>query len=176
MKAKGFGDAVIKYFTKETGSMRGYDLILSKWKKKVRPRIGRFCAIINNIEDNHESGSCDLNVYQKMCALYKLMYRHDFTVEACWNILKDHQGWLEVEIPSFYQNTKGQKNSKTSETISGSASGGFNLNNEADEFEEETQEHRPMGHDRSKAKKKSSTSSRKGSSSLVDLVPQNSEQ
>ncbi|GKB78276.1 hypothetical protein Tco_0945171, partial [Tanacetum coccineum] len=67
------------------------------------------------------------------------------------------------------KNTK-QKNSKTSETISGSASGDFNLNNEADEFEEETQEHRPMGHDRSKAKKKSSTSSRKGSSSLVDLV------
>ncbi|GJT15603.1 hypothetical protein Tco_0874309 [Tanacetum coccineum] len=52
----------------------------------------------------------------------------------------------------------------------GSACGDFNLNNEADEFEEETQEHRPMGRDRSKAKKKSSTSSREGSSSFVDLV------
>ncbi|GJX48047.1 hypothetical protein Tco_0273237 [Tanacetum coccineum] len=109
MKAKGFGDAVIKYFTKETGSVRGYDSILSKWKNRVRPRIGRFCAIINNIEDNHESGA---------------------------------------------------KKSKTSETTSGSESGGFNLNNEADEFEEETQEHRPMGRDRSKANKQSSTSSR----------------
>ncbi|GKB32517.1 hypothetical protein Tco_0871918 [Tanacetum coccineum] len=52
----------------------------------------------------------------------------------------------------------------------GSTSGCFNLNNEADEYEEETQEHRPMGHDRSKAKKKSFASSRAGSSSFVNLV------
>ncbi|GKC42904.1 retrovirus-related pol polyprotein from transposon TNT 1-94 [Tanacetum coccineum] len=98
------------------------------------------------------------------------MYRHDFTLKACWNILKDHQGWLEVEMPCFYQNTKGRKKSKTSETTSGSASGGFSLSNEADEFEEETQEQRLMGRDRSKAKKKSSASSREGSSSFVDLI------
>ncbi|GJW20447.1 hypothetical protein Tco_0031069 [Tanacetum coccineum] len=74
MKAKGFWDVVIKFFLKETGSVRGYDSILSKWKNRVRPNIGRFCAIINNIEQNHESGSCDLTVYQKACAEYKLMY------------------------------------------------------------------------------------------------------
>ncbi|GKB27287.1 hypothetical protein Tco_0866688 [Tanacetum coccineum] len=34
MKAKGFWDAVIKYFKKETGSTRGYDSILSKCKNK----------------------------------------------------------------------------------------------------------------------------------------------
>ncbi|GKG02709.1 hypothetical protein Tco_0310345, partial [Tanacetum coccineum] len=62
------------------------------------------------------------------------------------------------------------KKSKTSETTSGSTYGGFNLNNEADEFEEEAQEHRSMGRDHSKAKKKSSASSRGGSSSFVDLV------
>nr|GEW06393.1 hypothetical protein [Tanacetum cinerariifolium] len=40
-----------------------------------------------------------------------------------------------------------------------------------DEFEEETQEHRPIGRDCSKAKKKkSSASSREGSSLFVDLV------
>ncbi|GJU24876.1 hypothetical protein Tco_1163497 [Tanacetum coccineum] len=137
MKAKGFWEAVIKYFEKETGSTRGYDSILSKWKNRVRPRYGWFCAIINNIQENHES---------------------------------DHQGWLEIEMPAFYKNTKRQKKSKTSETTSGSASGGFNLNNESDEYEEENQEQRPMGHDRSKAKKKSSTSSREGSSSFVDLL------
>ncbi|GJV78851.1 hypothetical protein Tco_1514721 [Tanacetum coccineum] len=65
---------------------------------------------------------------------------------------------------------KGAKKSKTFETTSGSASGGFNLNNEADEFEEETQKQRPMGRDRSKAKNKSSASAREGSSSFVDLV------
>nr|GEW64754.1 hypothetical protein [Tanacetum cinerariifolium] len=64
----------------------------------------------------------------------------------------------------------GAKKSKTSKTTSGSASGGFNLNNEADEFEEETQKQRPMGGDRSKAKKKSSASAPEGSSTFVDLV------
>nr|GEW14065.1 hypothetical protein [Tanacetum cinerariifolium] len=80
MKDKGFWEAVIKCFEMETGSTRGYDSILSKWKNMVRPRIGRFCAIINIIEENHESGSCDLDVYQKACAQYKLMYKHDFTL------------------------------------------------------------------------------------------------
>ncbi|GJV38489.1 hypothetical protein Tco_1410966 [Tanacetum coccineum] len=134
MKAKGFWEAVIKYFKKETGSTRGYDSILSKWKNRVIPRIGCFCVIINIIEENHKSGSIDLNVYQKACAEYKLIYRHDFTLENCYNILKDHQGWLDVEMFAFYKNTKGRKKSKTSETTSGSASGGFNLNNEADEY------------------------------------------
>ncbi|GJR18091.1 hypothetical protein Tco_0966618 [Tanacetum coccineum] len=85
------------------------------------------------------------------------------------NILKDHQGWLEIEMPNFYKNTKGQKKSKTSETTSGSGSSGFNLNDEADEYED-AREHLPLGHDAANAKKKSSASSRKGSSSFVDFV------
>ncbi|GJS15753.1 hypothetical protein Tco_0410225 [Tanacetum coccineum] len=48
----------------------------------------------------------------------------------------------------------GRKKSKTSETTSGSASGGINLNDEADEDVEETQEVRLMGRDQSKAEKK----------------------
>ncbi|GJY49215.1 hypothetical protein Tco_0439171 [Tanacetum coccineum] len=86
------------------------------------------------------------------------------------------KGFWEVVINYFEKETdstrgiqRSEKKSKTSETTSGSASGDFNLNNDADEFEEETQELRPMGRDRSKAKKKSSTSSREGSSSFVDL-------
>ncbi|GJR24707.1 hypothetical protein Tco_0973234 [Tanacetum coccineum] len=109
MKTKEFWDAVINYFTNETGSTRG--------------------------------GECDLTVYQKACQEYKLIYGRDFTLEPCQNILKDYQAWLEVEIPSFNKNTKGQKKSKTSKTTSGSAPGGFNLNNEVDESEEETREH-----------------------------------
>ncbi|GJU18684.1 hypothetical protein Tco_1146650 [Tanacetum coccineum] len=105
--------------------------------------------------------------YVELCAMCQKMPRKE---TACWNLLKDHQGWLEVKMPSFYDNKKGRKKSKTSETTSGSASGGFNLNNKADESEEETQEHRPMGRDRSNAKKKSLASSHEGSSSFVDLV------
>ncbi|GJW98543.1 hypothetical protein Tco_0180351, partial [Tanacetum coccineum] len=43
----------------------------------------------------------------------------------------------DVEMPALY-NTQGRKKSKTSETTSGSASGGLNLNEEADEAVEET--------------------------------------
>nr|GEU37869.1 hypothetical protein [Tanacetum cinerariifolium] len=115
MKTKVFWDAVITYFKNKIGSSRGYDSIVSKWKNRVRPRIGAFCTIIHNVEENHES---------------------------------------DIEMPSFY-NTQGRKKSKTSETTSGSASGGLNLNDEADEAVEKTQELRPMGHGQSKAKKKS---------------------
>ncbi|GJW36460.1 hypothetical protein Tco_0059380 [Tanacetum coccineum] len=142
MKTKGFWDAVIKYFENETGSSRGYDSIVRKWKNKVRPRIGAFCAIINNVEENHESGTNDLDVYHKACAEYKMMYKQDFTLEHCYNILKDHPGLT---------------------------SGDFNLNKEVDEAVDETQEFRPMGRERAKAKKKAAGSSRGGSSSFVDL-------
>ncbi|GJZ03276.1 hypothetical protein Tco_0536551 [Tanacetum coccineum] len=129
------------YFVKETGSSRGYDSIVSKWKNRVRPRIGAFCAIIKNIKANHESCTNDLDVYHKACAEYKMMYTGDFTLEHCYNILKDHP-----------------------------ASGGLNLNEETDKTVEETQEFRPMGRDRAKAKKKAVGSSRGGSSLFVDLV------
>ncbi|GKD54804.1 hypothetical protein Tco_1288191 [Tanacetum coccineum] len=141
MKAKGFWEAVIRYFREETGSTRGYDLIVSKWKNRVRLRIDAFCSIIKNIEANHESGTNDLDVYHKACAEYKMIYKGDFNLEHCYNILKDHP-----------------------------VSGGINLNDEADEAVEETQEFRPVGHGRAKAKKKAAGSSREGASSFVDLV------
>nr|GEV73839.1 hypothetical protein [Tanacetum cinerariifolium] len=47
-----------------------YDSILSKWKNKVHPRIGAFCAIFDNVQRRNESGSCDLTVYQKACVEY----------------------------------------------------------------------------------------------------------
>ncbi|GJZ69336.1 RNA-directed DNA polymerase, eukaryota [Tanacetum coccineum] len=99
-----------------------------------------------------------------------MIYRHDFTLEHCYNILKDHKGWLEIEMPAFYNITRGRKKSKTSETTSGSAYGGFNLNNEADESEEDIQEKRAMGRDQANAKKKSCASSCEGSSLFVDLL------
>ncbi|GJR92996.1 hypothetical protein Tco_0265170 [Tanacetum coccineum] len=73
--------ALCQAWCDETGSSRGYDSILSKWKNRVHPRIGAFCAIINNVEDNHESGSNDLDVFQKACAEYKMIYKQYFTLE-----------------------------------------------------------------------------------------------
>ncbi|GKC92121.1 hypothetical protein Tco_1157563 [Tanacetum coccineum] len=74
--------------------------------------------------------------------------------------------WESLER-KYKREDAGTKKFVTSETTSGSTPSGFNLNDEADESEEETQEHRPMSRDR--AKKKSSASSREGSS-FVDLV------
>ncbi|GJS18991.1 hypothetical protein Tco_0413463 [Tanacetum coccineum] len=78
-----------------------------------------------------------------------------------WTVEKEIalcQAWCDVSENNAVGNRA--KKSKTSETTSGSASSGFNLNNEADEPVEETQEVRPIGRDRSKAKKKSSASFR----------------
>ncbi|GJX70817.1 hypothetical protein Tco_0307988 [Tanacetum coccineum] len=92
------------------------------------------------------------------------------------------QGWCDVSENSISGNSmktkgfwevvisQGRKKSKTSETTSGSASGGLNLNEEVDDNVEETQEFRPMGHDQAKAKKKAVGSSRVGASSFDDLV------
>ncbi|GJS08545.1 transposon ty3-I gag-pol polyprotein [Tanacetum coccineum] len=125
--------------------------------------LGSSLNIIN------EELSNDLDGQHLIDEKYKMMYKQDFILEHCYNILKDHPGWLEVEMTAFFI-TQLRKKSKTSETTSGSASGGFNLNDVADEAMKETQELRPMGRDRSKAKKKSAGSSRGGSSSFVDLV------
>ncbi|GKB05263.1 hypothetical protein Tco_0833458 [Tanacetum coccineum] len=125
MKNWGFWLKVIEYFEIETGSNRGYDAILSKWKKRVRPRIGAVCAIFDNVQRRNESEST----------------------------------WKQVEMPLFYsEKNPGSKKAKTSETTSGSAQGGLNLNKEADGYGKELRELRPIGRDR--AKKKAFSSSR----------------
>ncbi|GKE94425.1 hypothetical protein Tco_1579280, partial [Tanacetum coccineum] len=165
---------VTEYFEKETGSNRGYDSILSKWKNRVRPRISAFCAIFNNVQWRNDSGSCDLIVYQKACVEYATEYDHDFSLELCWQILKDHSAWKQVEMPSFYskQNASSKK-AKTSKTTSCSGQGGLNLNEEANGYGEEVWEVRSIGRDR--AKKKTSSSSHSEASSaagggIVDIV------
>ncbi|GJS72328.1 hypothetical protein Tco_0705169, partial [Tanacetum coccineum] len=91
MKSRGFWLKVVEYFEKETGSDScGYDAIVSKWQNRVCPRIGAFCVVFNNVQRRNESGSCDLTVYQKVCAEYAFKYNHDFTLEPCWAILRDH--------------------------------------------------------------------------------------
>ncbi|GJW45195.1 glutathione S-transferase T3-like protein [Tanacetum coccineum] len=175
MKSKGFWLKVIEYFEKETGSHRGCDSVLSKWKNRFLPRIGAFCVIFDNVQRRNESGSCDLTVYQKACVEYAAEYDHDFSLEPCWQILKEHPAWKQVEMPAFYaKQNSGSKKVKTSETTSDSAQGGLNLNEDAAGSDEEVREVRPMGQDQA-MKKKSSTSSRFEASSaagggIVDMV------
>ncbi|GKF02630.1 glutathione S-transferase T3-like protein, partial [Tanacetum coccineum] len=135
-----------------------YNAITSKWKNRVRLIIGSFCAIIDNVERRNESGSSNLTVYQKALVEYETQYDHPFTLESCWKILKDHAAWKEVEMLNFYSKEKGSKKSKTFETTSWLAQGGFNLNDEACGSEEEIQEERPIGRDGAKKKASSSSS------------------
>ncbi|GJS80253.1 reverse transcriptase domain, reverse transcriptase zinc-binding domain protein [Tanacetum coccineum] len=175
MKSKGFWLKVIEYFKKETGSNQGYDSILNKWKNRVRPRIGAFCAIFDNVRRRNKSGSCDLTVYQKACVEYATEYDHEFSLEPCWQILKNHHAWKQVETLVFYsKQNPGSKKAKTSETTSSSAQGGLNLNEDAAGSEEEVREVRPMGRDRARAKKSSissrSEASSAGGGGIVDMV------
>nr|GEX46234.1 hypothetical protein [Tanacetum cinerariifolium] len=132
------------------------------------------CTIAEEIAWN-ESGSCDLTIYQKACVKYETEYDHDFSLELCWKILKNHPSWKQVEMPTFYsKQNPGSKNAKTFETTLDSAQGGLNLNEDATGFEEVIWEVRPMGWDRARAKK-SSTSSRYEASfvvggGIVDMV------
>ncbi|GKA69084.1 putative reverse transcriptase domain-containing protein, partial [Tanacetum coccineum] len=74
-------------------------------------------------------------------------YDHDFSLDLCWKILKEHSAWKQVEMPVFYAKQNLTK---------------------------EVREERPIGRDQAR-KKKSSTSSRSEASSaaeggIVDMV------
>nr|GEU53251.1 glutathione S-transferase T3-like [Tanacetum cinerariifolium] len=180
IKSKGFWLTVIEYFEKETGSHRGYDSILSKWKNRVRPRIGAFCAIFYNVQRMNESGLCDHIVYQKACLEYAAEYDHEFSLEPCWQLLKEHPAWKQVEIYAFYakQNSVGGEDEQLRQKmvctlvmdviliLGEKAQDGLNLNEDAAGSNEEVREVRPMGRDQAR-KKKSSTSSRFEASSVT---------
>ena len=70
-------------------------------EKIDRPRIGVFCAIVDNVERRNENGSSDLLVYQQACAEYEVQYKLPFMLDSCWQILKDQFAWKDVEMPSF---------------------------------------------------------------------------
>nr|GEY65418.1 hypothetical protein [Tanacetum cinerariifolium] len=91
--------------------------------------------------------ACDLTMYQKACVGYAAEYDHDFSLEPCWQILKDHSAWKQVEMPLFYsKQNPGSKKAKSSETTSGLAQGGLNLNEKADGSRKEVREVRPIGY------------------------------
>nr|GEW99268.1 hypothetical protein [Tanacetum cinerariifolium] len=79
------------------------------------------------------------------------------------------QPWQRVAKQRIPSNKNGKGNERSGSHLR-PASGGLNLNNEADEYEKMAQEHRPIGRNRSTAKKKSAASSRGGSFSFIDLV------
>nr|GEV33580.1 ribonuclease H-like domain-containing protein [Tanacetum cinerariifolium] len=93
-----------------------------------------------------------------------------FWEDVIWYFEKETSSTRGYDSIVIKWKNRRRKKFKTSETTSGSVSGGINLNEEADESVQDTQEFQPMGRDRAKAKKKGAGSSRGGSFSFVDLV------
>ncbi|GJV88429.1 hypothetical protein Tco_1532367 [Tanacetum coccineum] len=83
------------------GTIRGYDIVVVKWKNSIRPKIAAFSVVYESVQRMDENGSCDLVLFQNALAEFDTGYGHPFTMEACWRILKDHAAWTEIEVPSF---------------------------------------------------------------------------
>nr|GEW26941.1 hypothetical protein [Tanacetum cinerariifolium] len=103
-------------------------------------------------------------------------YDHDFSLEPCWQILKEHLAWKQIEMPAIYaKQNPGGKKAKTFETTSCSAQGGLNFNDDdAAGSDEEVREVRPMGRDQARKKKSSTSSCSEASSAaggcIVEMV------
>nr|GEW11189.1 hypothetical protein [Tanacetum cinerariifolium] len=48
-----------------------------------------------------ENGSSDLVLFPNVLAEFQTGYGHPFTMKACWRILKNHEAWTEVEMPTY---------------------------------------------------------------------------
>nr|GEW60458.1 putative reverse transcriptase domain-containing protein [Tanacetum cinerariifolium] len=104
MKMRGFRSKIVAYFEKEIGmNIRGYDAIIMKWKRTIRPKIDAFSAVCDNVQRMNENESCNLTVFQKALAEYETHYGYNFTLEACWRILKDYAAWTDIEMLLFNQ-------------------------------------------------------------------------
>ena len=121
MHAKGFWKKFITYFQKEVGANRTYNSIITKWKNGICPRVGQFCAIYDNTFKNYGSGGNDLTVYTRACEEYKIVYDHAFTLEHCWEILKDHEVWKDTKMSIFLSQDASRKKARTSENWLGCA-------------------------------------------------------
>ncbi|GKE37928.1 hypothetical protein Tco_1461333 [Tanacetum coccineum] len=65
------------------GTVRGYDVIVSKWKNSIRPKVAAFSVVYDGVQRMDENGSSDLFLFQNALAEYQTRYRHPFTMEAC---------------------------------------------------------------------------------------------
>ncbi|GJU33047.1 hypothetical protein Tco_1176636 [Tanacetum coccineum] len=56
MKMRRFWSEVVACFEKEMGeNIRGYDAIIMKWKRTIRPKIATFSAVYNNVQRMNEN-------------------------------------------------------------------------------------------------------------------------
>ncbi|GJT96670.1 hypothetical protein Tco_1092188 [Tanacetum coccineum] len=98
----GFWSVVFANFQKEVGkTIRGYDTVVVKWKNSIRPKVVVFSVVYDSVQRMNENGYSDLVLFQNALAEFQTGYAHPFTMEACWRILKNHEAWTEVEMPTY---------------------------------------------------------------------------
>ncbi|GJZ48151.1 hypothetical protein Tco_0601983 [Tanacetum coccineum] len=93
----------------DTGDMKkGFWLeVFANFEKEMRGG-GLFEDTIPSVQRMDENGSSGLVLFQNVLAEFETGYIHPFTMEACWRILKNHEAWTEVEMPSFNQRQQQQ--------------------------------------------------------------------
>nr|GEX65182.1 hypothetical protein [Tanacetum cinerariifolium] len=69
---KGFWDDVFDNFEKDMGgTIREYDVIVSKWKNSIRPKVVAFSVVYDDVQRMDENGSSDLVLFQNALAEFQ---------------------------------------------------------------------------------------------------------
>ncbi|GKA26226.1 hypothetical protein Tco_0712335 [Tanacetum coccineum] len=72
---KGFWEEVFANFEKDMGgTIRGYDVIVSKWKNSICPKVVVFSVVYDGVQRMDKNGSSDLVLFQNALAEYQTRY------------------------------------------------------------------------------------------------------
>ena len=135
----------------------------------MRPKVAQFCGVYDNVFRMMASEAGDGNYIQEALVEHHVEYGTKFTLLHCCEVLKECAKWKDVVVPDFeeiqHEKSKRYKSSNSSSgfNTSQSVSGGFDLNleDEDDENEDFQEVQRLVGRNRAKAQKK------KGAASLT---------
>ncbi|GJS89122.1 hypothetical protein Tco_0771758 [Tanacetum coccineum] len=65
------------------GTIRGYDVIVIKWKNWIRLKVAAFSVVYDSVQRMDENRSSDLVLFENTLAEFQTGYGHPFTMEAC---------------------------------------------------------------------------------------------
>ncbi|GJX78368.1 hypothetical protein Tco_0325179 [Tanacetum coccineum] len=77
---KGFWEEVFANFEKDMGgTIRGYDVIVSKWKNSILSKVDAFSIVYDGVQRMDENRSSDLVLFQNALAEYQTRSPHSGT-------------------------------------------------------------------------------------------------
>nr|GEV66008.1 CLIP-associated protein [Tanacetum cinerariifolium] len=78
------------------GIIRGYDVIVSKWKNLIRKKSCCFNVVYDSVQRIDDNGSSDLILFQNAFAEFQTGYGHPFTMEAPLRVASPNHGIVMV--------------------------------------------------------------------------------